>query len=195
MRRLINLIDYLVLPLKTMRLCLFVFVRADGTPLSEVERSGAKRNDCVEYRHWHVGQTDNQAGRQAGKQANGHAGYKLQQHGCRLTVMRLVPPIEKRKGRAGRSAPFSVPRALEIQFRHCDSALLPDRSSLVRSFVRSLARFLLLSPPSVIERSIYTARAAREDFRRGDITAFSSDFARKIWHDAKSWKIETNMIK
>jgi len=36
---------------------------------------------------------------------------------------------------------------------------------------RSLVRSLLLSLPSVIERSIYTARAAREDFRRGNITA------------------------
>lgn len=100
-----------------------------------------------------------QIGRQVGRLAGKQAEYKPQQHSRRLTVICLVPPIQKRKGRrsrAGRSAP-SVPRALEIQFRHCRLARLPDRPSFVRSFVR---------PPRSFSLSLTTVRYRTFDLHR-----------------------------
>lgn len=95
-------------------------------------------------------------------------------------------PLYKRE----RAAPVGPPPLLSLGRLKFNSGTATRRCCQIVpcSFVCSLARSLLLSPPSVIERSIYTASAAREDFRRGDITVYSGDFARKIWHDAKLGK-------
>lgn len=152
------------------RFCFFV----RQTESHEAEWNGAKRRRAIVWnKHEQAGkQAGRRASRQAGRQASSSRSMpgKLRNMAVDSPLYASCPLYKRERAvipcravPSRRTAPLSLGR---LKFNSGTAAArLPDRLLVL---LASLAHSLLLSPPAVIERSIYTAWRAQQDFRLDD---------------------------